>query len=467
MEMTANHDLPSPGTKEGFQPKTASPSQGAQIVGDRDFAGKMEWLGRSHITYHASPTTVRLTKRDTKGQRSLADLCKSTIPACNLNPFLWNGHLQTVWTTLVPDYLPPIYYKRKTFEADEKCFAGSFSVDFVVQEGAEEDPSLPKNTSYFKEHEDISSTDHKPMLIVLHGIAGGSSEAYVRDVLVSLTSNGKWAACVLLSRGCARSKITSRLLYNGRSTWDLRQTVKWLRLQYPNRPLFAMGFSLGANILTSYLADEGRDCHLKAAVVCSNPWNLELSSWSMRRSWIGSEIYSRSIANGLKAYVQLHKEEIREFCTNINLERVNKTVYFHEFDEEVTAPAGGYPTAGAYYRDGSSVDALLAVRVPLLALNALDDPIVPEECLPFANARLNPYCVLCTTTLGGHLGWFELGGNRWVTRAAERFLNSLVDDFDMSQSPEIVPCSEPVDQSPPGLTFDPTQRRLHFRSLSE
>jgi predicted alpha/beta-fold hydrolase len=29
---------------------------------------------------------------------------------------------------------------------------------------------------------------------------------------------------------------------------------------------------------------------------------------------------------------------------------------------------------GAYYRDASSVDALLAVRIPLFAINAEDDP---------------------------------------------------------------------------------------------
>jgi hypothetical protein len=30
---------------------------------------------------------------------------------------------------------------------------------------------------------------------------------------------------------------------------------------------------------------------------------------------------------------------------------------------------------GAYYRDASSVDSLLAVRVPLFAINAEDDPV--------------------------------------------------------------------------------------------
>jgi uncharacterized protein len=35
------------------------------------------------------------------------------------------------------------------------------------------------------------------------------------------------------------------------------------------------------------------------------------------------------------------------------------------------------------------------------------------EALPFGEVKSNPYAVLCTTSLGGHLGWFETGGGRW------------------------------------------------------
>lgn len=53
------------------------------------------------------------------------------------------------------------------------------------------------------------------------------------------------------SRGCAKSAVTSTILYNARATWDIRQVVKWLRKTFPNRPLFAIGYSLGGNILTN------------------------------------------------------------------------------------------------------------------------------------------------------------------------------------------------------------------------
>lgn len=37
----------------------------------------------------------------------------------------------------------------------------------------------------------------------------------------------------------------------------------------------------------------------------------------------------------------------------------------------------GYPTESAYYRDASSSDSVLAIRIPYLAIQAADDPVIP------------------------------------------------------------------------------------------
>ena len=88
------------------------------------------------------------------------------------------------------------------------------------------------------------------MLVVLHGLSGGSHEIYLRHIIAPLGAKG-WEACVVNFRGCAKSKVTSSILYNARATWDFRQTVQWLQKTFPQRPLFGIGFSLGANVLTN------------------------------------------------------------------------------------------------------------------------------------------------------------------------------------------------------------------------
>jgi predicted alpha/beta-fold hydrolase len=123
-----------------------------------------------------------------------------------------------------------------------------------------------------------------------------------------------------------------------------------------------------------YVAEEGADCQLKAAVVCSNPWNLDVSNMILQQTWVGLNVYSKVMGTNMKKLIELHTDQVTK-NPRINMERIRKVKYLHEFDREVQAPTWGYPTEGAYYRDASSVDSLLAVRIPLFAINAKDDPV--------------------------------------------------------------------------------------------
>ena len=107
--------------------------------------------------------------------------------------------------------------------------------------------------------------------------------------------------------------------------------------------------------------------------------------------------------------------------------------------------------------------------------------IVTKECLPFQEIKENPYVVLCTTALGGHVGWFEIGSGRWFAKPVSRlalsadfripltvhqpfgFLNALATKIDLDRiekSDEI--CKPEVDRHGKSPTeFDPMIRKLH------
>lgn len=399
----------------------------------------MEWLGHAKVEFHTSPEPLHLKTKD--GQSTdLLRVVEEATPPCRLNPLLFNGHLQTAMTVLKPEG-PIVHFKRKIFDAEDAAYEGTFAVDFVVPKSQFEtaDPALPPRTANFSKQEietlDAGSDDTKPMLICLHGLSGGSYEIYLRHVLAPLIAeDGGWEACVINSRGCAQHKITSPILYNARATWDTRQFVKWARKTWPNRPLFGIGFSLGANILTNYIGEEAEDCELKGAVVISSPWNLDAGSMALQRTWLGKEVYSKTMGGNLKRLIELHADQVVKNPA-INMEKIRNVKYIHEFDREVQCATWGYPTESAYYRDASSCDALLAVRIPLLAINATDDPIAVNEGIPYEEFKCNPYAVLCTTSLGGHLSWFEGHGNgdRWHAKPAANFLNALVHKVDLEE----------------------------------
>lgn len=69
-----------------------------------------------------------------------------------------------------------------------------------------------------------------------------------------------------------------------------------------------------------------------------------------------------------------HKEQVLK-NSDIDPVQVNNVTYLHEFDRAIQCPTFGYPTEGAYYRDASSADSVLAIKIPCLALHAQDDPV--------------------------------------------------------------------------------------------
>ena len=101
-------------------------------------------------------------------------------------------------------------------------------------------------------------------LVVLHGLAGGSHETYVRHLLYTLLfdpifrSNHSLPenlqAVVVNFRGCAETPVTSTQLYCGAWTDDLRQAIGVIKERVGEKGILAaIGFSLGANILVKVL----------------------------------------------------------------------------------------------------------------------------------------------------------------------------------------------------------------------
>ncbi len=68
---------------------------------------------------------------------------------------------------------------------------------------------------------------------------------------------------------------------------------------------------------------------------------------------------------------------------------------------------------------------------------------------------------MLTTSLGGHLCWFEWGGSRWLTKPVNNFLNHMAFKTDLDS---IIPTKETqVDGA--SAAFDPMRRRLYVPQM--
>ena len=153
-------------------------------------------------------------------------------------------------------------------------------------------------------------------------------------------------------------------------------------------------------------------------------------------------VYAKAMSQNLQRLLARHANVIAKFpehrLAKILPEVLNsKSMTLTQFDDKVTCIAGGssppfpFPSAWDYYAWASSDKVLANIRVPFLALNAEDDPIV--QVLP-VEAGGNPYVVFAVTEHGGHLGWFEEGSvpgrpRRWYRRPVLEWLHAMGSDM--------------------------------------
>ncbi|RKP26823.1 Alpha/Beta hydrolase protein [Syncephalis pseudoplumigaleata] len=331
-------------------------------------------------------------------------------------PWLANGHFQTAWAAYgsINDAYP-IVYERELLDLPD---GGQVALDWT--------PSRP-----------TPDTAAMPIFIVVTGLTGGSQEDYVRSLLTRLTlahvaddEHGTHApvcrGVVMNFRGCANTRITTPRLYCGAWTDDLRYVVSYIREQCPDAELGAAGFSLGSNVLVKYLGEEGEACPFKFAMSISNPFDFLAGSLALERGLLGRTIYSPQLCKNLQQVYLTHYDQLK-LDPRLDAEKIMKAKTIREFDRYATSVLFGYDTVDDYYRDASSSRWITRVRVPLLCLNACDDPVTSIEGAPYDEIRINPFVIIATTSCGGHIGWFEnmLRPRRWSDKPLSEFARAM------------------------------------------
>jgi predicted alpha/beta-fold hydrolase len=251
-----------------------------------------------------------------------------------------------------------------------------------------------------------------PRVLLLHGLEGSAHSLHTQGLAVVVARVG-WRATVLNFRSCARdpSNIKRRLsnrrprLYHSGETTDLDFVVRTLVAREPASPLYAIGFSLGGNVLLKWLGEAGAASAIRAAATLSVPYDLAAASRYLERR-VG-RIYTFHFMRRLKAKAADMIARFPRETTHIDAARVQAAQTFFDFDDALTAPLHGFTGAAAYYAESSAVGFLPRVAVPTYCLNAMDDPFFPPEAAARAAtiAASNPLLRLEVTKWGGHTGF--------------------------------------------------------------
>lgn len=309
--------------------------------------------------------------------------------------WLGNAHTQTLFASLFRSItLSNLRYERLTLPDDD-------FIDLVwLDEGLSADA---------------------PLVVLLHGLGGGMSSVYLQAQMLRYQQLG-WRAVLMYFRGASEEPNRKLRFYHSGDTADLNYFLKHLVEQEPHTTKFAVGFSLGGNVLLKWLGENVAQPILAATVAVSVPFMVNKVADRVNRGF--SRVYQAYLLFRLRQYFY------RKLKDNPN-EKLRQTVKscqsFWTFDDLVTAPLNGFKDAHDYYQSASCKPFLCKIDTPTLIIHAEDDPFMSPEVIP-TNDELSPHITLELSEKGGHVGFVSgtipWRPKYWLDDRIPAFLNS-------------------------------------------
>ncbi|MGA8258621.1 MAG: hydrolase [Arenicellales bacterium] len=308
-------------------------------------------------------------------------------------PWCRGPHLQTLWPYLFRRHPKP-QYRRDRLELPDGDF---IDLDWLG----------PSRSS--------------ALAVVLHGLEGSSSSHYVRALSQALSERGI-AVVVMHQRGCSGEPNRLARFYHAGETSDFQVVLRHCERLLPDARRYAVGYSLGGNILLKWLGESGTDSLLRGAVAVSVPFLLEVGARRLERG--ASRLYQAYLIRSMKRSVAIKRRRMPHPIEDLVLSRCST---FEEIDTCLTAPLHGFLDAHDYYERSSCRPFLHRITTQTLILHARDDPFMTPEVIPGPH-ELSASIRLELSRSGGHCGFVSgpspLRPHYWLDRRIPDFIES-------------------------------------------
>jgi len=298
-----------------------------------------------------------------------------------------------------------------------------------------------------QEKECLLGVIRRPVVLILHGINNDSSFGYIRALMRACTDRG-WIAVGMNFRGCGGAPLTTPRGYTGAYTGDIRSVVQNITSRFNDEAkLFLVGNSLGANLITKYLGEEGLSETLPEGVAggisLGNPLHIHGDNIHFPWNYLLAFGVKKGLLENQKTFKAMRCPQFQAV-----LHRTMMAPTIQGVDEAI-APILiknnpvfpfetriGYDNADAYWKDASSYLYIRHISVPLLLLTSQDDFLVRDGSIGKMYYPLaNPNVLVVNTKCGGHLGWQESPpetgsmfgfGTSWADTATTDFIDAIL-----------------------------------------
>ena len=245
---------------------------------------------------------------------------------------------------------------------------------------------------------------NRPIVTLFHGLTGSFKSPYIQGTMRELDENG-FDSVVVHFRGCSTLMNRNATSYHSGKTDDAIEYIESLNLRFTKSKLFAIGYSLGGNMLLKLLGELADKSPLSAAVSVSPPMQLDICADRMNRGF--SRFYQHRLVKDLNKMLD-KKYDTHDMNSLINLQRedVKKLSTFWEFDDAYTAPIHGFKSAQDYYTKSSSKQFLKRIKTNTLVIHSLDDPFMTPQIIP-SKDEVSSSVKLEIYPNGGHVGFID------------------------------------------------------------
>jgi predicted alpha/beta-fold hydrolase len=197
-----------------------------------------------------------------------------------------------------------------------------------------------------------------------------------------------------------------------------RRVLELARARFPELPLFAVGSSAGSSMVARYLGDSGEESAIAGAALISPGYDFEAAQLLM------PELGSRLCVIRLKNYfLWPNAELLQSHCAQTFARLAGATTVREWHDAQFRF--AGHESRAAYMAEHDPAPVLADIRVPVLYLSAMDDPLFPRD-LTQRFRGLADVCDTATvvqTRRGGHVSFMEgLWPRPWDEHVIEDFL---------------------------------------------
>ncbi|XP_065703288.1 monoacylglycerol lipase ABHD2 [Patagioenas fasciata] len=254
-------------------------------------------------------------------------------------------------------------------------------------------------------------------MVICPGIANHSEKQYIRTFVDYAQKNGYRCAVLNHLGALPNIELTSPRMFTYGCTWEFGAMVNYIKKTYPQTQLVVVGFSLGGNIVCKYLGESqaNQERVLCCVSVCQGYSALRAQETFMQWDQC-RRFYNFLMADNMKKIILSHRQVLfgdntkkPQSLSDTDLSKLYTATSLMQIDDSVMRKFHGYNSLKEYYEEESCLHYLHGIYVPLLLVNAADDPLVHESLLSIPRAlsekRENVMHVL--PLHGGHLGFFE------------------------------------------------------------